>query len=74
MVMSDLQHLSSDEAFSPMWALRYLNLPCRRRNVVMKELFGSSASWKYPCTASSLAKQVAVLGSACRISVVHGNG
>ena len=29
---------------------RYLNLPCGRKKVVMSELFGSIASWKYPCT------------------------
>ena len=43
-MISDLQQHSSDEAFSPIGALRYLNLPCGRRNVVMRELFGSSAS------------------------------
>ena len=43
-MMSDLQHHSSEEAFSPIGALRYLNLPCGRRNVVMSELFGSRAS------------------------------
>ena len=49
-------------------------LVCGSRKVVMSKLFGSSASWKYPCTASSLAKQVAVLGIASKISVVHGKG
>ena len=43
-MMSDLQHHLSEEAFSSMGALRYLNLPCGRRNVVMSELFGSRAS------------------------------
>ena len=43
-MMSDLQHHSSDVAFSPMGALGYLNLPCGRRNVVMSELFGLRAS------------------------------
>ena len=40
----------------------------------MNELFGFSANWKYPCTASNFAKHVAVLGIACNISDVHGNG
>ena len=74
-MMYDLQHHSSDEAFSPMGALRCLNMPCgRRKNVVMSELFGLRASWKYPCTASNFAKQVAVLGIACKILAVQGNG
>ena len=73
-MMSDLQHHSSDEAFSPIGARKYRNFPCGSRNVVMNELFGSSASWKYPCTASNLAKQVAELGIACNISAVQGNG
>ena len=73
-IMSDLQHHSSDDAFSPIGALRYLNLPCERRNVVINELLGSRASWKYPCTASNLAKHVVVLGIACKISDMQENG
>ena len=36
---SDLQYHLSDDAFSPMGALRYLNLPCGSRNVVMSEFW-----------------------------------
>ena len=64
-ITSDLQHIG---------ALRYLNLPCASKKVVMSELFGSSASWNYPCTAFSLEKQVAAVGMACKISVVHWKG
>ena len=73
-MMSDLQHHSSEEAFSSMGALRYLNLPCGRRNVVLSEFFGSRASKKYPCTAYFFAKQVAELGIACKFLAVQGNG
>ena len=38
MIMSDWQHHSSDDAFSPIGALRYLNFPCGSRNVVIMEL------------------------------------
>ena len=65
---------SSDDALSPMGTVRYLNLPCGSRNVVMYELFGSKASGKYPCTSSCLAKHVAKLAMACKILAVHGNG
>ena len=34
-MLSDLQHHSTDKVFSPMGALRYLNLPCGRRNVFL---------------------------------------
>ena len=63
-ITSDMQHHLSDDAFSPIGALMYLNLPCGRINVVMNELLGWvwRASWKYPCTASNLEKLVAVLG------------
>ena len=43
---SDWQHHSSEEVFNPIGARRYWNFPCGRRNVVMKELFCSSTSWK----------------------------
>ena len=71
---SDWQHHSSDDAFSPMGALRYLNFPWGSKNVVILELASSSPSWKYPCTASNLAKTFAFLGTACSISVVLLNG
>ena len=71
---SDLLHHSSDDAFSPMGALVYLNFPCGNRNIVSFELSSSNASWKYPCTASNFAKYLAVTGIACKISLVDGNG
>ena len=70
MTMSDLLHHSSDDAFSPIGALVYLNFPCGNRNVVSFELSSSNASWKYPCTASNFAKYLAVTGIACSISLV----
>ena len=57
-IMSDLKHHLSEDAFSPIGALRYLNFPWGNKKVVMYELFGSKASWKYPCTASNLAKNM----------------
>ena len=71
---SDWQHHSSDEAFNPMGARRYLNFPWGSRKVVILELASSNPSWKYPCTASSFAKTFAFLGTACRISLVLLNG
>ena len=73
MIMSDWQHHSSDDAVSPIGALKYLNFPWGSRNVVSIELSWSSPSWKYPCTVSSAAKYLASFGTACRISVVCEN-
>ena len=74
MMMSDCRHHSSDDAFSPMGARKYRNLPCGMRNVVSLLEFSSSASWKYPCTASSLQNSFASGGIYSIISLVEGNG
>ena len=73
MITSDWQHHSSDDAFSPIGALKYRNFPCGRRKVVMRELSLSNPSWNHPCTASIFAKNFALGGIACRISVVWAN-
>ena len=49
------------DRFNPMGALKYLNLPCGSRNVVVMELCSSRASWKYPCTASNFANILPLL-------------
>ena len=72
--MSDWQHHSLDEAFSPIGARRYLNFPWGNKNVVTLELSSSNPSWKQPCTASSFANTVASLGTTCSISFVLLNG
>ena len=69
MMMSDCRHHSSDDAFSPMGALRYLNLPCGMRNVVSELEFSSRK-----VTASSLQNSLASGGIASMISLVEGNG
>ena len=74
MTTSNLLHHSSNDAFSPIGALVYLNFPCGKRNVVSFELFSSNASWKYPCTVSNFAKYFAITGIACSISLVDRNG
>ena len=43
-IASEWQHHSSDEAFRPIGALRYLNLPCGSKNVVIIELSSSKAN------------------------------
>ena len=58
----------------PMGALRYLNRPSGIRKVVSLLDFSSRASWKYPCTASSLQNSFASGGIASIISLVEGNG
>ena len=73
MIMSDWQHHSSDDVFSPICALKYLNFPWGSRNVLIIELSWFSPNWKYPCTGSRAAKYFASLGTACRISVVCEN-
>ena len=73
-MISDLQHPLAEDAFRPIGAWRYLNFTCGRRNVVISKLLGASASWKYPCTVSNFAKYFTVLGIACSILFVHGNG
>ena len=74
MIMSDCRHHSSDDAFRPMGVRRYLNRPCGIRNVVNLLDLSSSASWKYPCTASSLQNSLASGGIASMISRVEGKG
>ena len=73
-IKSDLQHHLSEDEFRPIGARIYLSFPCGRRNAAISELLGSSVNWKYPCTASNFVKYFAVLGIACSISFVHGNG
>ena len=73
-MMSDCRHHSSEEAFRPIGARRYRNRPCGMRNVVNLLDLSSSASWKYPCTASSLQNSLASGGIASMISRVEGKG
>ena len=73
-MMSDCRHHSSKEAFRPIGARRYRNRPCGMRNVVSLLDLSSSASWKYPCTASSLQNSLASGGIASMISRVEGKG
>ena len=73
-MMSDCRHHSSDDALRPMGALRYLNRPCGIRKVVSLLDVSSSASWKYPWTASSLQNNFASGGIASMISLVEGKG
>ena len=74
MTMSDLLHQMSELGDRPIGALRYTYLPEGSKKVVYFWLSLSSSTWKYPCTASSLAKYLAEGGIACSISRVHGKG
>ena len=56
MTESDMQHQSSDDEDMPIVRERYLYLPDDRKNVVRKEDSSSIGTWKYPKTASRLAK------------------
>ena len=73
-MMSDWRHHSSEEALRPIGARRYRKRPCGIRKVVSLLDCSSSASWKYPCTASSLQNSFASGGIASMISRVDGNG
>ena len=74
MMMSDCLHHLSDDAFRPIGARRYRNRPCWIRNVVSLLDGSPRASWKYPCTASSLQNSFASGGMASIISRVDGKG
>ena len=58
----------------PMGRQRYLYLPDGSRKVVRYEDSSSIGIWKYPLTASRLAKTFASDGMDCKMSFVLGKG
>ena len=74
MTTSDLLHHTSELGARPIGALRYTYRPEGSRNVVYFLLSLSNSTWKYPWTASSLAKYLSPGGIACNISLVQGKG
>ena len=71
---SNIRHQLSDHDDMPIRRERYWYRPDGRRNVVRKEDSSSRGTWKYPLTASRLAKHLAVAGMDCKISFVLENG